>query len=278
MASNVAGLLKGRWVIWGFSLFFAILAGVGVLLIVGKAADRVPYYVMSTDVAARTQITPQNVKQVDVNADALPVTAVDYQDVASGELFTTVPLKSGDIVTTSVTGNLTPINYELPPGFVAASLSVAPERAVGGKVKAGDFVDVAAVSTAGGAGGGESKVVMQNVQVLDVTVNPNSIAAAATESDTSDEAAPGPESPQVRGGIPQVYTLAVSPDNFAKLALIGDGTVWLALSQSNPPAEMLARASESEVFSDSPVSNSAPTPTPSTPGDASPSPSPSVPE
>lgn len=285
MASNVTALLKGRWVVWGLSLFFSVLAGLGVFLIVGKAADRTPIYVMSEDVPARTQITSANVLKVDVNAEAQPVTALSYADVASGKLFTAVPLKRGDILTTSVTAGLTPINYKLPPRYLTASIQVAPERAVGGKIKRGDYIDIAAVT------GTTSKVVLQHVLVLDVTVNPNSIASAANDKPNSSP--PGPESQQVRGGIPQVYTLAVTARDFAKLALVGDSKVWLALSSYPVESSLTARVTLPDVFAPGPVPDSgagtgkvftddptpapAPTAVPTVPASPAPVATPSVP-
>jgi len=252
MASNVTGLLKGRWVIWGLSLFFSVLAGLGVLMIVGKAADRVPYYVLNVDAPARTQVSAEIVTQVDVNADALPPTALAYEQVVSGEMFTTVPLTSGDILTTAVTGTLTPINYKLPAGYVTTSLEVEPQRAVGGKIRAGNYIDIAAVED--GENGPEAKVVLQHILVLDVTVDPSSISDAAVETEDP-AAAPGPESMQVRGGIPQIYTLAVSPKNFVRVALIADGKAFLALSANPTVSEFDASANLKDMFKEGPVKN-----------------------
>lgn len=284
-SSSYKGLLKGRWTVWGLSLFFSILAGLGVLLIVGKASDRVPYYVVSQPVAPRTPITPDIVRTVEVNADAMPPTALTLEQIQSGQWFAKVPLNENEIVTNSNTGPLTPINFSLPPNYVAASLQVTPEKAVGGKIKAGDYVDIAATNE------GKAKVIMQHVLVLDVTVNPSSIAAAATDSGASPTAAPGPESQQVRGGIPQVYTLALSPDNFAKLSLISNGNASLAISSTNTPASLDASATLDQmfgpggvpdagkgtgnVFGPSPSASATPTPAPSNGETGTPTPTPS---
>ncbi len=251
---KTGGLLKGRWVIWSLALLFSILAAFGVLLIVGKAADRVQYYVAADNLPARTPISTSNTLPVDVNADAVPPTALTLAEIQSGNAYAKIALPKGEAITTSVAGTLDKINYNLPPGYVASSLAVSPERAVGGKIKTGDYVDIAAVN------GENSKVVMQHILVLDVTVNPSTIAESSNDTSaagTSQTAQAGPDSQAVRTGIPQVYTFALSPENFAKMALLNGNQVLLALSQagSASPAPIDANASKSEMFSDTPVTD-----------------------
>lgn len=252
---KAGGLLKGRWVIWSLALLFSILAAFGVLLIVGKAADRVQYYVAAQDLPARSPITQSNTVAVDVNADAVPATALTLAEINSGDAYAKIALPKGEPITASVAGPLDKLNYNLPPNYVATSLQVAPERAVGGKIKTGDYIDIAAVN------GETSKVVMQHVLVLDVTVNPSSIAEAANDSSAvgtnNQTAQAGPDSQAVRTGIPQVYTFAVSPENFAKMALLNGNQVLLALSQNSTasPSPIDAQASKSEMFSNTPVTD-----------------------
>lgn len=245
--SNSGGLLKGRWVVWGMALFFSILAGIGVLLIVGKAADRVPYYIANADMPARTPITPANVRQVDVNADALPPTALTYADIAGGDLFTRVPLAAGDILTSAVTTGYEPVNYNIPDDFVTASIAVPPENAVGGKVKQGDYVDIAAVGSSSNANGDVAKVIMQNILVLDVTVDPSTISSASSNRRSAD-GGPGPDSAETRGGIPELYTLAVTPEDFTRLALASNNEIFFALSARKPPKELRASTSSDELL------------------------------
>lgn len=245
------GLLKGRWTVWILALVFSFLAAFGVFLIVGKASERVPYYIAKQDLAARTPITLGNTEQVDVNADAKPPTAISKEQIQSGNFFAQVPLKKGDIITSAVAGSLQRITYKLPPGYVAASIQVAPERAVAGKVKTGDYIDIAAVDS------NTAKVVMQHILVLDVTVNPSSIAEAANsggvDNSPTSNTAPGPDSQQVRSGIPQVYTLALKPEDYVKLALLKSDQILLALSQT-PPVPMVDQSiTKSQMFAPGPV-------------------------
>jgi Flp pilus assembly protein CpaB len=255
MAKSVSSsVLKGRWMVWMLALFFALIAGIGTLLIVGKAASRVSYFVVATDVPARTQITPNLVVEIPVTEDALPPTALTEAEIASGAAFTRVPLRQGDVVTGSVAGPLQKITYTLPEGYVAASVSLPPERAVAGKVKAGDYIDIAAVD------GSKSKIVLQHVLVLDVTISPDSIGSAANADPNDPNLQPGPEAAQVRGGIPQVYTVALSQEDFAVLALVSGGVLQIALSPEVEPGELVppvdASADLGNVFNDAPVASS----------------------
>jgi len=251
MAKSVSSsVLKGRWMVWLLALFFALIAGVGTLLIVGKAANRVSYFVVVADVPARTQITPDLVAEIPVTEDALPPTALSASDILSGTEFTEVPLQQGDILTTSVTGPLQKITYKLPKDYVAASLALSPERAVAGKVKAGDYIDIAAVE------GDTAKVVLQHVLVLDVTISPSSIGSAANADPNDPDAQPGPEAAQVRGGIPQLYTVGVTQQDFARLALIANDSLQVALSPEKTPESLDASANRDNMFSRGGVSDS----------------------
>ncbi len=251
MAKSVSNsVLKGRWMVWLLALFFALIAGVGTLLIVGKAANRVSYFVVVADIPARTQITPDLVAEIPVTEDALPPTALTANDILGGTEFSEVPLQQGDILTTSVTGPLQKITYKLPKDFVAASLALSPERAVAGKVKAGDYIDIAAVND------DRAKIVLQHVLVLDVTISPSSIGSAANADPNDPDAQPGPEAAQVRGGIPQLYTVGVTQDDFAKLALIANDSLQVALSPEKTPSSTDASADRDEVFNGDGVSDS----------------------
>lgn len=252
-SGSTGGLLKGRWTIWIFAIALALLAAFGMLIILSDSASRVTYYATVDNLPARTPINLSNVKKIEVNVEGKPLNALTEREINSGLFFTKIALPAGTPVVEGVVGGLTPITYNLPEGYVAASIQVPPDRAVAGKIKTGDYIDIAAVD------GDVSKVVLQNIRVLDVTVNPSSISQAST-SDASltggdGNVNAGPESQQVRSGIPQVYTLAVSPENFTKLALLSGSSVLLALSQNPAPSSLDAQSSLSEMFSSGAVAN-----------------------
>jgi len=245
-SSSGTSPLKGRWTIWIIALVFSLLAGFGVLTIIGQAAEQKIYYVVTEEIPARVAITPENTTAVTTSADGWPPTALLPEEVESGLRYTLVPLKAEEIVTISNTGPLERITDKMPSDFVAVSISVAPENAVGGRIRPGDYVDIAAVAESFGSP--FAKVVLSGIQVLDVSVSPSSIAGAAT-NDTIGEG-PGPDTFPARDGIPQLYTFAVSLEDFAKLALLRDKSLYLALSRQdeNPNINKSAEAYESEIF------------------------------
>jgi Flp pilus assembly protein CpaB len=236
----LSGLTSGGGA--GRTVFIAATAtgvmAVGVTAaILGNAADTGTYYVLSADVAARTPITPDMLKPVTTSAEGVPRSAYDPVDLQRMEVFAKISLKANEMVTASNTGALEAINKDLPAGFVVASLSASAENAVAGKIRGGQYIDVYAVGGEGSAaaasgGGAISKLVLHHMLVLDVTVSPSTITQAAGDVQTGANVAPGPESAAARGGIPALYTVAVTPQDAAKIALIRDKNVFLTLSSN----------------------------------------------
>ena len=249
---GINAIFKGKWTIWGLSLGFALLSGFGILVIVGHAADKATYYVMKNDVTARTQITMGMLTPVSTSATGVPPTALSLNSFAKGNLYTKIPLKAGDVVSSSVVGQWQSLTSTLPDGFMVSSLKISPENAVGGRVKAGDYIDIAAINNGGHA---SAKIVLHHVLVLDVTVTPGSISSAAN-SNTVNQSGTGPDSPSVYNGIPQLYTLAVLPQDFLTLALIKDSTVYVGITGNNAPSSLSAFLDATTVFANAPVADS----------------------
>lgn len=288
MATSTNDLLKGRWTIWIISLAFSALAGFGVLQIVGQAGSQVTYYVMNQDVPARTPITMDVVTARTTNAEGRPETALSIGDITNNALFARVALRKGDPVTASVVGPLERITTQLPTDYVAVSLEVDPKNAVAGKIARGDYVDIAAVTDQGGSE--VAHIYLHHVLVMDVSVSPKNIASSAT-SQIDPSSAPGPESLQVRGGIPMLYTLAVSRRDFAVIALLRDKNIFLALSPVSQGVVDVSVSSQGlekgTVRDSSPVTDkipttgtstqTTPTPTPTDPTIPAPTPTPTNP-
>ena len=148
----------------------------------------------------------------------------------------------------------------LPKGYVLASLLVSPENAAGGRISAGDYVDIAAVS--GSDASAHGKIVLHHVLVMDVTVSPDTVANNAASSSTgasSSSGVPGPNSPALYGGIPQLYSFAVSPEEFVKLALIRNSSVYLALTSATATGSIDVTLGGGDVFSPGSVDSSSST-------------------
>lgn len=246
MAMN--NIFKGRWTVWILALTFALLAGFGSLWILGSAAERVNYYVVAENVAARTNITEAMVKTVSAPADAVPQNSVTAEEILSGNYYSKIELSAGTPLTDAVvTEGLTPLSAELPDGYVMASLIVNPENAAGGRISRGDLVDIAAVEPDSGT----AKIVLHQVYVLDVTVAPDTVAnnANVTTDTTVQDTTAGPSSADLYGGIPELYTFAVSRTDMLKLALIRNSQVYLALTNGGGTSGIDATLDSPTVFS-----------------------------
>lgn len=246
-SSGTTSLLKGRWAIWILSLVFSVLAGFGVLMLLSSAAQQQTYYVINQDIAERTLITPDMLEPKTANPDGVPATALPASVFSEMALYSKVPLRVGDPLTAAVVQKEERIAVELPEGYVAVSLKVLPEDAVAGKIKAGDYIDIVAIASTESSK--TSRIVLHHVLVLDVTTAPETIAQAANQATVGNDAvAPGPDSVQAKSGIPQLYTLAVSPENYATLALVRSQTPYLALSQGAVAGGLDVTVTETEEF------------------------------
>jgi Flp pilus assembly protein CpaB len=233
------------------AIVFALAAMVAVFSILGNATATTVYWVLAKDVAARTQITPDMLVPVETSAGSQPRNAIDDITVSTEPLFSLVPLKAGDVVSSSVVGPLERINAGLPAGMSVASFQIAPEDAVAGKVRRGDLVDVyVKPSETGGDGEGAGSVAslaLYRLLVLDVTSAPDSVDDSANADQPGANLDPGPESNAVTGGIPQIYTVAVYPEDAAKLTLIKDDKIFVTLSSNTPNAQQQAQADGTQI-------------------------------
>lgn len=247
--SGKSSLLKGRGFIWILSFAFALLAGFGVLAIVGSAAEQGTYYVVTQDLPAGTQLSPAVVESRTANIDGVPATALTLAELNEKPLYTAIPLRSGDVLIASVVNTGNRITAGLPADYVAASLEIDPANAAAGKIRAGDIVDIAAISESGAA-----KIVLHGILVIDVATAPSTVARAAT----ADEAA-AQDAPKVKDGTPLLYTFAVSPADFAALALLRDNDVYLALTQGATAVGVDVTVNEQDLFRPGTVAPGTPT-------------------
>jgi Flp pilus assembly protein CpaB len=217
------------------AIVMAVVAIVGTLMILGNAAERGTYYVLGQDIPARTLVTPEMLVEVSTAAGSEPPRGYTPGVVARGDLYSKVPLQRGDVVSASVAGPLARINAGIPENFVVSSFKVAPENAAAGKVRRGDRVDVVATIQPSD-GDPVTKVVLSRVLVLDVLSEVKTISKAAQEDQAGGDTVGGngPESKSVRAGIPQLYTVALSPSNAIKLAAVSGSDLHVFLSSNAP--------------------------------------------
>lgn len=249
--------LGGSSAIWLIAAVAAVFAMGGALTILGNSAATSTYYVLGRDVPARTQITTDMLIERVTKVDGAPPNAYDLVFVRDNDVFSKIALEGGDVITPTTVGPLERITKTVPGNFVAASVAIAPENAVAGKIRAGDHIDLVAINS-DNPSGPIAKFVLHHALVLDVTVAPQSIAQTSVDGQEGEAVEnPGPESEQVRSGIPAVYTLALSPEDAARVALVRTFDLMAVLSGSSPDQELLVTAQMNEIFADEPVGDSA---------------------
>jgi Flp pilus assembly protein CpaB len=251
--------LKGRWTLWIIAMVFAGLAAGGSLLVLGGATETRTYWVLNEDVPAGVEITSEMLFKKESSVEGAPGQALTAEEFSSATWYSKIPLSRGTVLQGSVLTDNRDFNDDLPAGYVVTSILVEPQDAAGGRISKGSFIDIAAVS-GNDLGSAVAKVVLQRVLVLDVTVSPDDIADVANSSgrDLSELG-----SAALYAGKPSMYILAVSPLDFAKLALIKDSNLYLALSaDQSSPVDTTVRGSDlflpgavEPSFGDAPVSN-----------------------
>lgn len=252
--SLLGNLLGGAKTFWAGAIVAALTTAFIVLAILGTATARTTYYVLNKDVPARTQITPEMLTAVETTIAGAPTVALTPRYVAENAVFSKVPMQTGDVLSTSTVAPLERIDSDLPAGFVVTSFQVTPENAVAGKVRKGDYIDMIAIN--GDDVGATAKVVLHHVLVLDVTVAPDTIADAATSGQAGADINPGPESEAVRGGIPAVYTVAVSPVDATKIALVREKNLLVTLSANDTTGSVDAQTQLGNIFDSEKVGDS----------------------
>lgn len=242
LLGNVLGGGKTYFVAAGVA---SVMAMGGVLGILGTATQTQTYYVLGQDVPARAQITEAMLLPLETKIGAAPGYALNPAYVRDNPVFSKVPLKAGEVVTTSTAGPLERITADIPATFVAASFQVSPENAVAGKVRKGDYIDLIAVGDGDNA---LARIALQHVLVLDVAVSPQTISDSANAGQAGADLDPGPESNAVRGGIPQMYTVALSPKDATKLAIIRTSAIMVVLSPNTVQASVDVSSGRADVY------------------------------
>ena len=230
----------------------AILATIAIFFAVSQVVAQTTYYVLKSDVSARTQITSDMLTPVTTSKGSQPRNALDQAYVSSQEVYAKIELNAGDVATLSNTGPLQPITDGIPENYTVASFVAPAETSVAGKIKRGDYIDIYAVQQNGAST--VSKLALRHVLVLDATNNGEAAAEDTGANET--EGTPQAESAKVRTGIPTVYTIGISSEDAAKLALLQDLKTLVTLSPADVAETQDISASLDGALSGGEVSDS----------------------
>lgn len=247
-------LADGAKSIWGVAIVLALIASAATFAIISQVTARTTYWVMKQNVAARTPITPGMLQEVETSKNGAPKVGLTPAMVARGNLYSKVALQAGDVPSTTTVGPLERINQNIPANMVVASFTLDADAAVGGKIRAGDYIDIIAEQGDGAAA--VSKIVLYRVKVLDVTIAPTNIQKAAAEGQEGKVTDTGPESAVLRSGIPNLYVVAVTPTDAAKLNSLRGSKMSAVLSSNEAQPQLDASVDKASIFAKGPVGSS----------------------
>lgn len=224
---------EGRKLWFFFAAVAALLTAIVLFVILSQVTSTSTYYVLKSDVAARSQITEDMLSPIVVSSGGAPANALGKDALVAAPLYAKYFLHSGDILTKSNTeSSLNGLSAGLPENFVIGTFTSPASFAAGGKIKRGDYVDLIVVQNE------QASYFLQHVLVLDATVNlDNSTGSASANADGSVTSAA--DSSAIRNGIPTLYTVGLSPQDAAKLAVATQSTIYVVLSanQTNDDVE-----------------------------------------
>ncbi|MEX2356009.1 MAG: Flp pilus assembly protein CpaB [Thermaerobacterales bacterium] len=153
------------------SLLLALLTGILVFSYLKQFGETVPVLVAARDLELLHQLSPSDVRITAMPVRALhPLSITDRQEVVGGLLRT--PLVNGQVLlrpqVTQSRGSGAPVQALLAGNEVAFYLPAAPERGLGGAVRAGDRVDVVLAGQADRFGQAFASTLVADLRVLQV--------------------------------------------------------------------------------------------------------------
>lgn len=242
------------------AIIAAIIAAALAFIVLSKALSTSTYYVLNTDVPARSQISASMLTPVSASTGTEPRNAISLDDVSYSTIYAKVPLNTGDVLSESNAGDLAPMQEGLPDNFVVASFVADANTAVSGKLQAGNYIDIYATQSggnteAGSTGAGSTKSVLRHVLITDVSASVADYESDESETDTTSA------QDDLRKGIPSVYTVGLSEEDAATLANItgNQDTLFVVLSSKQSSAEYQSKdvqTNTGKIFGNTKVNDS----------------------
>lgn len=159
------------------------------------------YYQLTTEIPANTQITPDMVEAV-VTQEGTAPQSLGMGAIQTGNVYSRYSMDPGDILMNSnVVSALESVDFAVPEGWVVTSFSVGADNAVQGRIRTGDYFDMMVLND-----NGEAFYPFVNVLVLDTSVS----LGNASSSEAID-------TPEAQAGQTEQYTVAMTPEDAAKL-------------------------------------------------------------
>lgn len=159
--SNVAPR-KNLIVTIGVTILIAIIT-LSVYMLLKGALETETYYVLNQNLQPRVKVQADMLIPKEVNKGGAPENAISLAQVENGDVYTKIPLYTGDILTQSNTGVTLDTSTGIPDDWVVTSLNINSSQAAGGQVSRGDYFDLIGITEDEG-----SKYIATNILALDV--------------------------------------------------------------------------------------------------------------
>lgn len=263
--SDKKSIFDGRKMWFFFAALAAIVTAGVIFTLLSTVAATSTYWVVKEGVTVqpREPITSDMIEAVSVPRSAAPKNIVTEGQIkaaeggdAADDYYAKYVLTSGDIITSSNAGPLVDFGgeFQAKEGMVYASFKSNPSLATGGTITAGSLVDVAIIYDAGGVYA--SRFFLSGVEVVQATVDLDGAGATTDGEGTS--------------GAPMLYTLSVTPQQAAALAVATKYDIYVVRTADNKTNVDGVNSSLDSILSDQTNINNTPVVTAPT---ASPSPS-----
>lgn len=212
------------WAVSALAGIVALAAGAVGVQAYFAPEPSVAVIVTTAEIRANEPLVADKLAVAEWPAGLTPPEALTVADLEAQTYFAKVNLPAGEPITKTIAQTATRTSTDVPEGYVVASFKVAPENAAAGKVQAGSFVDILVAVDSG-----ESVVALSNIYILDAQS-----AADPGSSSVDAENQPGPNSPALYGGIPTLYTVAVTEAQAKVLNSVKDLGLYLVLLPVKP--------------------------------------------
>ncbi len=258
----MANKRANRSAMLALSLIFALVAAGGVFGVLYSFQKQTSYWVVNTEVDARTKITSSMLKEVKAREGSQPTAAMTAAYVDSHDVYAKYELEAGDIVTSSNAGDLQKITAGIPNNYSVSSFTVSATNAAVGMAKRGDYIDIYVVDSSNGQQ--SSSLVLQHVLVLDAVASLDEVSARnngaghSADSSTSTDSSSSSSTSSTSSSVSTIYQVGLSRQDTAKLALLSTKDLFVTLSPADgADADVPTAVKDADISSSTPTDSGA---------------------
>jgi hypothetical protein len=196
----------------------------------GAQPSMVPAYQLQNAIPANAPAVLSDFAEILVPASALEGQLISLAELNGATWYAEEDLQPGALATAANFNLTTRVDIgELDdPSLLAQTFTASAEDSVGGRLRAGDFVNILQVIQ-GEGGTSAADFVLSKVLLLDVSAEPAGVTAAGSVI--------GGETATQYNGIPALYTVALNPEQTKILtAAKQSGSLTVVLTRADAPS------------------------------------------